>query len=447
MRSFQETAPERGCIGMEPGRRIVLTVFGTLGDLHPFLAIALGLKARGHKVIVASYGRYREQVETLGLGFHAVRPDLYSLAESDPAIARQVMDQRKGLENIIRRLMDQLRDSFDDLSEAARGADLLVSHAMTFGTRLVAEVQGIRWASMLMAPCGFLSAYDPPVIGEAPYLTPLRSLGPGFHRRLFWLMRRVIRSWGEPWHRLRSELGLPRAGEPVLEGQHSPELVLAHFSPLLGPPQPDWPPQARLTGFPFFEPPEGSHLHPDLETFLNDGPPPIVFSLGSSAVLDPGPFYAESIAAATSIGRRAVLLIGSDTRGLPTGSLPEGVIAFDYAPFSELFPRSAAVVHQGGIGTVGLAMRGGLPMLIVPHAFDQPDNAARAARLGIARVIPRHGYTARRATAELRRLLDGRSYAVRAAEVSRRVREEDGVGAACDALEGLMRKPRSGKQP
>jgi rhamnosyltransferase subunit B len=447
MRTFEETARESRRVGIEPGCRIVLTVFGTLGDLHPFLAIALGLKTRGHQVIVASYDRYREQVETLGLGFHAARPDLYSQAESDPALARQVMDQRRGLETVVRRLMAHLRDSFDDLSEAARGADLLVSHAMTFATRLVAEVQGIRWASTLMAPSGFLSAHDPPVIGEAPYLTPLRSLGPGFHRPLFWLMRRVIRSWGEPWHRLRSELGLPPAGEPVLDGQHSPELVLAHFSALLGAPQRDWPPQALITGFPFFDPPGESRLQPDLETYLDSGPPPIIFTLGSSAVLDPGPFYAESITAATLLGRRAVLLVGSDARGLPTGSLPEGVATFAYAPFSELFPRSAAVVHQGGIGTVGLAMRAGLPMLIVPHAFDQPDNAARAARLGVARVVPRRRYTAKRAASELRRLLERQDYAVRAADVRRRVQDEDGVGAACDPLEGLMVEPHRGIQP
>jgi rhamnosyltransferase subunit B len=447
MRSFEETARESRRVGIEPGRRIVLTVFGTLGDLHPFLAFALGLKARGHRVIVASYDRYREPVETLGLGFHAVRPDLYSQAESDPALARQVMDQRRGLETVVRRLMAHIRDSFDDLSEAARGADLLVSHAMTFATRLVAEVQGIRWASTLMAPCGFLSAHDPPVIGEAPYLTPLRSLGPGFHRPLFWLMRRVIRSWGEPWHYLRSELGLPPGGEPVLDGQHSPELVLAHFSALLGAPQPDWPTQARITGFPFFDAPGESRLHADLETFLNSGPPPIIFTLGSSAVLDPGPFYAESITAAKLLRRRAVLLVGSDARGLPRGSLPDGVATFAYAPFSELFPRSAAVVHQGGIGTVGLAMRAGLPMLIVPHAFDQPDNAARAARLGVARVVPRRRYTAKRAASELRRLLERQDYAVRAAYVRRRVQDEDGVGAACNALEGLMVEPHRDIQP
>ena len=141
---------------------------------------------------------------------------------------------------------------------------------------------------------------------------------------------------GEPWHRLRSELGLPPAGEPVLDGQHSPELVLAHFSPSA--PQPDWPPQARITGFPFFDPPGESRLHPELETFLNSGPPPIIFTLGSSAVLDPGPFYAESITAAKLLGRRVVLLVGNDARGLPTYSLPEGVATFAYAPFSEFSP-------------------------------------------------------------------------------------------------------------
>ena len=86
-------------------------------------------------------------------------------------------------------------------------------------------------------------------------------------------------------------------------------------------------------------------------------------------------------------------------------------------------------------------------MLIVPHAFDQPDNAARAARLGVVRVIPRRRYTATRAASELRRLLEGQDYAVRAADVRRRVHDEDGVGAACDALEGLMGEPHRGIQP
>ena len=100
-----------------------------------------------------------------------------------------------------------------------------------------------------------------------------------------------------------------------------------------------------------------------------------------------------------------------------------------------------------GFTKVGLAMRAGVPMLIVPHAFDQPDNAARAARLGVARVIPRRRYTATRATSELRRLLEGQTYVARAAEVRGRIHDEDGVGAACDALEGLMHEPHRGIHP
>ena len=95
-----------------------------------------------------------------------------------------------------------------------------------------------------------------------------------------------------------------------------------------------------------------------------------------------------------------------ETRALAPGTSPEGVAAFDYAPFSLLFPRAAAVVFPGGIGTTGLAMRSGRPMLVVPHAHDQPDTADRLTRLGIARTIDRHRYTAKRVAMELGRLLD-----------------------------------------
>jgi UDP:flavonoid glycosyltransferase YjiC (YdhE family) len=118
------------------------------------------------------------------------------------------------------------------------------------------------------------------------------------------------------------------------------------------------------------------------------------------------------------------------------------VVAFDYAPFSELFPRAAAIVHPGGIGTTGLAMQSGRPMLVVPFAHDQPDNAARVTRLGIARTLPRHRYSASRVEAELRRLLDDPEYARRAAAVGAQLRQEDGVRTACDALEDLLRTGR-----
>jgi UDP:flavonoid glycosyltransferase YjiC (YdhE family) len=183
-------------------------------------------------------------------------------------------------------------------------------------------------------------------------------------------------------------------------------------------------------------------MPPELVRFLDDGPPPLVFTLGSSAVMDAGRFYEHSAAAAKLLGRRAVLLVGTDTGNRPA-ALPAGVAAFDYAPFSELFPRAAAIVHQGGVGTTGQAMRAGRPMLVMPYAHDQFDNAGRVARLGIARTISRHRYSPIRAATELRPLLADPRYAQRAAEVGEQVRQEDGVRAACDVLEEFLRKARS----
>jgi rhamnosyltransferase subunit B len=195
--------------------------------------------------------------------------------------------------------------------------------------------------------------------------------------------------------------------------------------------------QTVLTGFPFFDQDGESATPLELARFLDAGPPPIVFTLGSSAVKDAGPFYEYSAAAAKRLGRRAVLLVGKESRNRPAG-LPDGVIACDYAQFSEIFPRAAAVVHQGGIGTTAQAMRSGRPVLVVPFAHDQPDNAERLRRLGIARTIPRHRYTSDSAAAELGRLLDDPAYSMRASELGEQVRQEDGVRAACDALEALL---------
>jgi UDP:flavonoid glycosyltransferase YjiC (YdhE family) len=444
MPGLQEAAavPAEPAAGVRK-RRIVLTTFGSLGDLHPCIAVALGLKARGHEAVIATSGYYRQKVEALGLGFRAVRPDHPDL-DADPGLVRRLMDRRQGSECVIRELMmPVLRQSYEDTLAAAEGADLLVSHMLTFTTPLVAEKRGIPWASTFLQPLGFFSAYDPPVLPQAPILAKLRFLGPAFHRALFRLAKRRVRSWCEPWHRLRAEVGLPPTpASPLFEGQHSPSLVLALFSELLADRQPDWPRQTVITGFPFYDRHGEGGMPPGLTQFLDAGPPPLVFTLGTSAVLDAGPFYEHSAAAARLLGRRAVLLVGKGPRNRPA-SLPDGVAAFAYAPYSELFPRAAAVVHQGGIGTTGQAMRSGRPMLVMPYAHDQPDNAGRVTRLGIARTIARHRYTPDRAAAELRELLDDPAYSKRASAVRERVRQEDGVRAACDALEHLLQSSGS----
>jgi UDP:flavonoid glycosyltransferase YjiC (YdhE family) len=233
-------------------------------------------------------------------------------------------------------------------------------------------------------------------------------------------------------------MGLPPTkANPFFEGGQSPRLVLSLFSRELAAPQPDWPAHSVQPGFPFYDQDGDADMPADLLRFLDDGPAPLVFTLGSSAVLDAGGFYEQSAQAAKLLGRRAVLLVGKKPENRPA-SLPRGVITIAYAPFSQIFPRAAAIIHQGGIGTTGQAMRSGRPTIIMPYAHDQPDNAARTSRLGISRTIPRARYTAEAAAAELRKLLDDPTYAQRAREVGERVQREDGIGGACDALEGML---------
>jgi UDP:flavonoid glycosyltransferase YjiC (YdhE family) len=445
------------------GRRIVLTTFGSLGDLYPYLAIALGLQARGHEAVIATTRHYRQRIEARGVGFHAVRPDGPDL-DTDRAAMRRIMDARRGTEYVVRDLLlPALRESYEDLLAATQGADLLVSHVLTYAARLVAEKHANPWASGFLQPLGFFSAYDPPVLPQMPWLARLRFLGPVFHRPFFGLAKWSCRSWAAPWHALRAAIGLPPTSDhPLFEGLYSPSLVLALFSPLFADKQPDWPPQTVVTGFPFLDEsaavlaspgsgdlrsgqgpgsgdpcPAHPGLSPELVRFLDAGPPPVVFTLGSSGSQSAGAFYERSAAAAKLLGRRAILIVGKDQANRPA-SLPDGVVAFEYAPFLELFPRSAAIVHAGGIGTTGLAMRSGRPMLVMPYAHDQFDNAARATRLGIARAIPERRYLPARVSAELGQLLEDPLYGQRASVLGERIRSEDGVRAACDAIDGVL---------
>jgi UDP:flavonoid glycosyltransferase YjiC (YdhE family) len=186
-----------------------------------------------------------------------------------------------------------------------------------------------------------------------------------------------------------------------------------------------------VTGFVFYNGPGA--LPPELDTFLAAGPPPIVFTLGSSAVGAAGRFYHESAEAAARLGVRAVLLTGGFAANRPV-RVPEGVLLVDRAPHQLLFPRARAVVHQGGAGTTAQALRGGCPMLVVPHSHDQPDNAFRVTRLGVARTLYPKRYTAARAAKELERLLGDPSYALRARETAAIVAAEGGAEAAADAI-------------
>lgn len=421
--------------------RIVFSTFGTFGDVNPLIALALELKRRGHIPVLAVPGMFREKVEPLGIEFVSVRPDQ---DPRDKRMVEMIWDIKKGTERGLREfLFPAIRDSYHDLFEAVTahgGADLLVTGELAYAGPIVAEKTGIPWASYVLAPLSFFSGYDPPVLPPYPTLSKVPSLVPRVGRLVPRFARVVTRKWSEPLYALRRDLGLDEGSNPIFDAKHSPRLVLALFSRVLGDPQPDWPPNTLITGFAFYDGDAGkTDLSPELEQFLSAGPAPLIFTLGSAAVMAAGDFYEQSAQAAEMLGARAILLVGNDRQNYPRQALPENICVAAYAPFSKVFPRAAAIIHQGGVGTTAQALRAGKPMLVMPYSHDQPDNARRVRHLGVAKVIQRKAYTAEAAAKKITALLEDQGYAHRAGEVAAVVADEQGIASACSALERLVR--------
>ena len=417
------------------GKRIVLATFGSPGDLRPFLAIGRELHNRGHDIVVATSAIYLDRVTSAGLGFAPVRPNRRP-GQQDPDFFDRLLRDRQPPAAIFREMfLPSLRDSLTDMIAAVQGADGIVAHTLAASGRLAADVTGTPWVSAVMQPMGYFSAFEPPVIGPPGIMAVLRRAGPGPTRQVLRVARWVSDGWAGEWRDLRAELDLPPSDDhPLWEGQHAPARSLGLFPRLLGLPQPDWPAQARVTGYPFFGAP-GETLDPDLASFLAEGEAPVVFTLGTTAVNDPGPFYDVSLEAARTSGRRAVLLGVSREQ---IGSLGGIVFAAPYAPHRLLFPHAAAIVHQGGIGTLSEALRAGKPMLIMPYAHDQADNAWRASRLGVACVLPRWRYRPAAVRHALGTIIDDGATAAACQVVARRMARESGVERAADMIENVF---------
>jgi UDP:flavonoid glycosyltransferase YjiC (YdhE family) len=424
--------------------RIVLSNIGTFGDTNPLIAIALELKRRGHTPVMALPAIYASKIIPLGLEFHAVRPDI---DPTNSALVEMVYDVKHGTETGLRDfLFPALRQTYDDLLDAATKpvrADLLLIGELNYAGPVVADVTGIPWASYVLAPISFFSAFDPPVLPMYPRLARADKAVPGLGRVVKRLARFVSRKWPEPIYELRRELGLAKGANPLFDAKHSPYLVLALFSKVLGREQKDWPPNTKITGFCYYDADAGNAALPsNLKEFLAAGEPPVVFTLGSAAVLAAGDFYEVSATAAMRLGIRAVLLIGTDPRNLPRQALPATICTAEYAPYSALFSRAAMVVHQGGVGTTAQCLRAGKPMLIMPYSHDQPDNARRMRRLKVSRTIQRANYRPAQVVRKLKAMLANPKLGEQAERVAHRLENESGVRSACNALEELHRKTR-----
>ena len=209
---------------------------------------------------------------------------------------------------------------------------------------------------------------------------------------------------------------------------------LALWSRHLRGPARDDPPGLRICGFVL--PPEEPPLDAALERFLAEGEPPVVVTLGTTAREMGLPLYRAAADACAQLGRRAVLLCGGSAN--TPAPLPPGVLAVDVAPHGRLMPRACALVHHGGAGTLAHALRSARTAVIVPFGHDQADNAYRAERIGVARVLRRGRATKTRLALTLERVLTDAAIHSAAERTGTLVRAEDGAAAAVAEVEALV---------
>ena len=418
-------------------RKIVLATVGSLGDLHPFIALGRALQDRGAQVRLACAGEYRRKVETAGLEFYELRPNFdeiqRDLGMNREQLTRQILKHSDFLFQQI--VLPYVRQSYEDMMSAAADADLILTSSLAFGARLAAEKRAIPWIGVVLQPMMFLSAYDPPVLAGAEWFSALLTrLGVAATRGAFAAIKFGVRWRFRRLHQLRLQLGLaPSRLDPLFDGQFSAAGAIGLYSDLLGPVQPDYPRPTSIVGFAAFDSADGSPaaLQAPLEAFLGAGTPPLVFTLGSLIVHSAGDFFSRSLELSRYAKRRAVLLVGEDSVERVQRLACADIFVCGYAPHSLLFPRAAAIVHHGGIGTLAQALRAGRPQLIVPYFADQVDNAARAARLGVARVINPRRFHRSSAAAHMQLLLaESGHYGARAREVAVRLAADDGAGRA-----------------
>ena len=402
------------------------------------MALGIELRRRGHEIAFNTLEVYREKIGTLSFEFHPMRPDLDP--GRDRQLAREIMDAKTGTEKLLRDvLLPNLRPMYEDMIHAVRGADAFITGEGVYPAASVAEKTGVKWITTSLAPGSFLSPHDPFVPPTTQWLKHFRFLGATVHGAMYSIIHRIVASWLGSYREFRREIGLSENHDPVFRDKFSKLLHLAMFSKVLGKPQPDWHSPTLQTGFCFYDGQADLGTMPeDLQAFLDAGEPPIVFTLGSAAVMDARDFFEESAKAARLLNRRAVLLYGIFNEAPKITD--ENIAAFDYAPYSQIFPRAACVVHQGGVGTTAQVLRAGVPHLIMPYSHDQPDNAARCERLGVARTIPRDKYARDAAAKQLRELLANLSYKAKAVEARKIVEAEHGTRVACDAIEQILRK-------
>ncbi len=403
----------------------LLVSTGSAGNMLPFIGLGAAMRARGHEVTLIASGAGTETAPQVGL-------DVVELddpqARSKLPVADAATVRKPGfLRTLGPHAVRHMRRVYQLVAERQiEGDTVLVAPGWLFGARIAQEKLGVPLATVYLQPLLFGSVHDAPGLPTwAPRWIP-RLVNKVVERSVDWGLAPAIDAF-------RVELGLPPVRRPVLRWWRSPELVIGFFPEWYSAPQPDWPAQTLLGGFPLFDTP-GTTICSELEEYLAEGEPPLVFSQ-AWMIQDARDYFAASVEVAQRLGRRAILLTLHPSQ-LPC-SLPRGIRHFGFVPLSALLPRSAALVHHGGIGTLGQALAAGVPQLTVPMILDQFDNSRRLFRLGVSANVRAAAYRPARIARLLQGLLESPAVAARCRQYAALSREDKPFEKVCLALEHL----------
>ena len=361
-------------------RRILILAVGSAGDVYPFIVIGQALRARGMEVTLMATANFRERVERAGLHFvSGLSQEELDASVMDPDLWHPV----RGFATIWKHMARHLPTAYaQQLALVKEKPTLIVASTLGLTGRLLQEAHGVPLVTVHLAPSCFLTAHDTSVRRGLDWPRslprPVVRLVLGLVERL--MLDPVVRP---AINRLRATLGLAPVRRVMSRWLHSPQQVICAFPAWFAAPQPDWPPNTACTGFPRMPAADGQ-LDPGLQRFIDAGAAPLVVTPGS-AMAHGGGFISRALDAASSLGLR-VVVVTPYREQLPV-VLPPSVHHAAYAPFDLLSRQAAAFVHHGGIGTSATVLAAGKPQLIVPFAFDQPDNAARLRRLGVAATV------------------------------------------------------------
>jgi UDP:flavonoid glycosyltransferase YjiC (YdhE family) len=407
---------------------ILLNPIGSGGDVLPFIRLGMALKARGHDVTVITTSLYEPLARHAGLAFvEWISPEAIQAAANDPDLWHPTRGFLLAFRTVgpwHRQLVERIQALY------VPGQTVVVAGSYALGARIAQDHLGVPLATLLLQPAFLRSVYRSPVLPGLP--TP--NWAPRVWKRLVYFLKDALvldRVAAPAVNALRAELGLPAVRSVLGDWWHSPQRVIGLFPDWFAPPQPDWPAQVRLTGFPLYD---GLGVEPvpaGLDEFLEDGEPPVVFTPGTM-MRHPQQFFAAAVDACGRLGRRGLLL--TRFRDQLPAHLPAGVRHFDYVPLSQVLPRAAALVSHGGIGTLSQALAAGIPQLVMPLGFDQFDNAARLERLGVAATLLPRRFQGRTVAHQMARLLDSPTVARACRAVAARLQNNEWEDATCRAV-------------